>query len=126
MTKNELLGNSEQLKNCPFCGSEGFFLEHDAGFNIVCSYELCGTSSATKEEAIKAWNTRIIPLGRNMSATEIQQRWDLLATDEKLEKLLAFLKKTVRYQTDTYFLYEPETVQEHLDEAEKLLKEVGE
>lgn len=47
-------------------------------------------------------------------------------TDKKYSKLLGFVKKTVSYQTDSYFIFEPDYVQNLLDEAEKLLKEIGE
>lgn len=55
-----------ELKSCPFCGSEGNairipgnFPEHYA---VVCWNEECGASignySMTKDEAVAAWNRR--------------------------------------------------------------------
>ena len=57
----------EELKPCPFCGSEAFFwnLGYEHGEKISCEND-CVTMPprhdvwfTNREEAIKAWNTRI-------------------------------------------------------------------
>jgi len=52
----------EKLKPCPFCGSNNIQAnETDDLFDWVISCENCGSGFIyikTKEEAIKAWNTR--------------------------------------------------------------------
>ena len=42
-------------------------------------------------QAGKAWNNRVTPLGRNITATEVQQRMELYSG--KLEKCLAWIDK---------------------------------
>lgn len=54
-----------ELKRCPFCGGEAEILEHDNGWAIWhcimcknCKASQEWRKGYTKEEAIKAWNTR--------------------------------------------------------------------
>lgn len=52
-----------KLKRCPFCGGEAKLYEPIEGFHmwvVACNKCACGTNydNDTKEEAIKAWNTR--------------------------------------------------------------------
>ena len=53
------------LRECPFCGGEAIILKYphcDRKYVVVCKNNLCGASignySASKENAIRAWNTR--------------------------------------------------------------------
>lgn len=52
---------SEELKSCPFCGSDDLYIPHP---EHVFAWILCnacdteGPVKNTKEEAITAWNTR--------------------------------------------------------------------
>lgn len=52
----------ENLKPCPFCGSEEVIMEDGYGlFYVRCAD--CGASASyceTDEEAISAWNERVI------------------------------------------------------------------
>lgn len=107
---------NETLKNCPFCAGEASFSvgtsNQGIGFNMPMEYIECLDCSAStsmfqkQKDAIPAWNTR--------------------TTDANYEKLLAFVKKTASYQCVPDFLYKTNDVQGHLDEAEKLLREIGE
>lgn len=54
-----------ELKSCPFCGSEGVLHERPDGFYVDCSsrFGICTVMPATwiyktEEEAIDAWNRR--------------------------------------------------------------------
>jgi len=54
----------EELKACPFCGSEAFIWRIATGYKVSCKKD-CVTMPprhdmgfTSKEEAIKAWNTR--------------------------------------------------------------------
>jgi Lar family restriction alleviation protein len=110
MTEPEL----KPLRECPFCGTEPMldFIEGERKkdsdkYLIICTKCICQTNTYLyKQDAIDTWNTRAI--------------------DNKYQKAIEFIKKTVACQTDSYFIFEPYYVQEHLDEAEKLLRELGE
>ena len=50
-----------KLLKCPFCGGEATTYKSKIGFGVMCKYTpFCCTMVGykTKEEAIKAWNTR--------------------------------------------------------------------
>ena len=58
-----------ELKNCPFCGSEPMLYEHDIGdWIVICGDDNCPVcyckdkhTKTTRQNAIKAWNTRTPP-----------------------------------------------------------------
>ena len=59
---------SEELKACPFCGSEARLMikesQYDTNYDIQCTDDKCYLSEGadwyfdTEEEAIQAWNRR--------------------------------------------------------------------
>lgn len=52
---------SEQLKPCPFCGSEAYVLDAMNESWVVCKRDKCHASGPTRNfsgSAIKAWNGR--------------------------------------------------------------------
>ena len=63
-----------KLKPCPFCGGEAvieivepyshilatFMPNYGGGAFIECQKCTCAISAKTKEEAIKAWNSRVL------------------------------------------------------------------
>ena len=61
----QAIKTSDRLLSCPFCGGEAEILEHDNGWAIWhcimcknCKASQEWRKGYTKEEAIKAWNTR--------------------------------------------------------------------
>lgn len=60
MSKKQI-GMSENLKPCPFCGSNEIFIDQP---DANCFYVGCancgvnGTTANTKERAVEAWNRR--------------------------------------------------------------------
>lgn len=55
----------EVLKSCPFCGGEAEILKYprcERKYVVVCKNNLCNASigqySTSKENAVRAWNTR--------------------------------------------------------------------
>ena len=65
------------LKECPFCGSEGYMFDDGESFEGMCLNKECdaGCMFKTKEGAIKGWNTR--PLEAKLTAT-IKELWEAL------------------------------------------------
>lgn len=63
----------EELKPCPFCGSEAYIVEvkphshiiatfmpdYEGGAFVECTGCTCALSAESKEEAIVAWNRRV-------------------------------------------------------------------
>ena len=52
---------SNELKSCPFCGSEAEITKWHEGYFVECRGHRCGGTIGaykTEEEAIEAWNTR--------------------------------------------------------------------
>lgn len=52
---------SEELKACPFCGSDDLRMRHSLHPYITCNNPSCETDGPvcdTEEQAITAWNTR--------------------------------------------------------------------
>jgi Lar family restriction alleviation protein len=73
---------SEELKECPFCGSEAEYRQDLSEESdqygdhvIMCSECLGGNSSNTKEDAISEWNTRTPPVdsGKVEAISEIDE-----------------------------------------------------
>lgn len=52
--------DNEELKECPFCGDKPGILEGYSVWFVICVDDVhrAGTCCKTKQEAIKAWNTR--------------------------------------------------------------------
>ena len=82
--------SDEKLLPCPFCGGEAELMRFpkcDRKYVVICENKQCmasvGNYSYTKEEAIKAWNTRK-PMERIVERLEeLKQR----AWDEKYQTL---------------------------------------
>lgn len=52
---------SDELKPCPFCGSECWFVKDESGAYVECMNGFCGSSSGKfvlRNQAIAAWNRR--------------------------------------------------------------------
>lgn len=57
---------SEEMKDCPFCGTKAEFVKDTCEAYVECTNEFCGACSGNfgyhegdqKKQAITAWNTR--------------------------------------------------------------------
>ena len=75
----------ENLKKCPFCGSDAILETSKFGYRVSCKQRaLCGATqvfSDSEEEAITAWNTRK-PMERIVKRLEANSEWTDSTFDE--------------------------------------------
>ena len=54
---------SDEIKDCPFCGDQGFLREGHGKYLVECRNEYTCTASIayqkSEEEAIRIWNNRV-------------------------------------------------------------------
>lgn len=125
---------SEELKPCPFCGSDKIHLIYQGSSDWTIECENCplqasfwvhgakyGYGDGEHQEVIKRWNTRVSPLAQVIHKLEKSMATpmdvmlqkteaDLSCALEREKKLLGLLKKCewAGYSTYTESLYCPE------------------
>ena len=97
---------TEQIKPCPFCGSQPTILteENTACWYVECDCEAQGPHESTSEQAITAWNTRAAmqadaaPVVARVSTTNPVVDHETGNTSDKLRSAVA-----VWWEADTAF-----------------------
>lgn len=88
-----------KLKSCPFCEGEAEIFEDEpkqfyvACTNPECKCEACLPFATTKEEAIKAWNTRK-PIEKAVKELEELQQYYIYSIDDLVR--LSDVKKLLK------------------------------
>ena len=85
---------TENLKRCPFCGSEAKCIEFYGLYHVICcNCYIAGKDCSTRESAVSAWNNRPIEDDAvKYEPTRYSCRACKNATDSEIKRLREALK----------------------------------